>query len=229
MTARALLAALAILAAPSAAGAQTGGIQVAPVLVSMTPQHSISSVRVRNGRDRAVAFEIDAYVWTQEGGQDRLTPTNELMVAPGVFEVAASGEQTVRVGVRGADASRETAYRIVIRELPSPNRDGVALGFTLEMSLPVFVSPQQARSQIETSIAGDTLVLTNTGNGFAQVSLFDGDERVPAPRYLLAGSSADVLLPAHRRDLRLVAASAHAITSERTIDVGQQDHSALVR
>jgi fimbrial chaperone protein len=224
---RALVAMFALCAMTPVVDAQTGGIQVAPVLVAMNADQRISSLRLRNGRDRAVAFEVDAYTWTQINGVDQLTPTRDLLIAPGVFEIPAQGEQMVRLAARGGDVTRETAYRIVLRELPRPDHDGVALGFTLEMSLPVFVTPRHAQANIETRIVGDTLVLSNAGAGYAQVSLFDGEERLRAPRYLLAGSSAQIRLPAHARALRLVAAGAQ--THERTINVGRQDHSALVR
>src|SRR5262245_57997214 len=107
--------------------AQSGGIQIAPVLVSMTPQRPISSLRIRNGRSDPVAFEVDAFRWTQVDGQDRLTPAPDLIVAPGVFEIAPGGDQLLRVGLRRPATDRETAYRLVLRELPREHESGVAL------------------------------------------------------------------------------------------------------
>ncbi len=219
MSPRALLLALALLASPSAAGAQTGGIQVAPVLVNMSAERNISSVRVRNGRDRPVSFEVDAFVWTQTNGRDVLTPTRDLLVAPGVFEVAANAEQVVRLGAR-ASGETERAYRIVMRELPSDRHNGMALGFTLEMSLPVFVSPARARANVDAQPTATGLILSNTGAGYAQIALLDGGEYLNAPRYLLAGASAEIPLPAHANAIRLRAADSGGELSERTIHVG---------
>lgn len=68
-----LMVAPAIALAP--AHAQTGGIQVAPVMMVLRGDDNIASLRLRNGRDRAVAFEIDVYTWRQENGEDvHITP-----------------------------------------------------------------------------------------------------------------------------------------------------------
>lgn len=230
MILRALLIAVAAVATSGVAGAQTGGIQVAPVLVSLSPEHTISSVRIRNGRSRPVAFEVEAYAWSQVNGQDQLTPTTELIVAPGVFEIAANGEQTVRLGVRAADNGAERAYRILLRELPSQERTGVALGFTLEMSLPVFVTPRGAQANVTTRTEDGRLILTNAGTSFAQIGLMQGrQQRVPSPRYLLAGSSAAVEIPAQASALQLIATTTAGQNSERTIHVGPTDQHASVR
>ncbi|MCX7356598.1 MAG: fimbria/pilus periplasmic chaperone [Alphaproteobacteria bacterium] len=230
MTWRALLIAAALVAAPSVAGAQTGGIQVAPVMVNLSPEHTIDSIRLRNGRSRPVAFEVEAYAWSQVNGQDQLIPTTELIVAPGVFEVAANGDQIVRLGVRGASSGGERAYRILLRELPSQEQSGIALGFTLEMSLPVFITPRGAQANVTTRAENGRLILTNTGTSFAQISLMqDAQQRVPSPRYLLAGASADVEIPADASALQLIATTATGQHSERTIHVGPTDQHASVR
>lgn len=226
----ALLAAIALVASPSVASAQNvGGIRVAPVLVSLTPERAIGSVRLHNSRAAPVSFEVEAFVWSQVNGQDQLTPTDALVVAPGVFEIAANGEQTIRLGVRGADANSETAYRILLRELPAPREEGVALGFALEMSLPVFVTPQGARAEIASRIESQRLILTNTGASYAQIALLNGQQRLNAPRYLLAGSSAVIDLPTQAPAIQLLEASAGGQYSERTINVGQPSQHASVR
>lgn len=229
MKLRALLTALAIIGAPSAAGAQTAGIQVAPVLVSLSPEHAMGSVRLRNGRTRPVAFEVEAYAWSQTNGQDELTPTNDLIVAPGVFEIASSGEQTVRLGVRNANAQSERSYRILLRELPSQEQSGVALGFSLEMSLPVFLTPRGAEANITSRLEDGRLILTNSGGSYAQINLTQTQQRVPSPRYLLAGASANIELPARAGAIQLIATTTGGHQSEQTIHVGGTDLHASVR
>jgi fimbrial chaperone protein len=226
---RILVAAAAIAIAPLTATAQTGGIQVAPVLVSMNAERNITSVRIRNGRDRAVGFEVDAYAWTQINGQDDLAATRDLLIAPGVFEIPAGGEQILRLGVRDFAAMSEHAYRIILRELPRPHRDGTMLGFTLEMSLPVFVTPRAAAPDVQTRLTGQTLILANAGASFAQIAMFDGAERLEAPRYLLAGASAEIQLPEAPNALRLRVAGLDGEQGERTIHAGGQGLSTSVR
>ena len=228
---RSFFLALALFATPGVAMAQSQGIQVAPVLVSLSPEHAIDSIRLRNGRSRAVAFEVEAYAWSQVDGQDRLTPTNELIVAPGVFEIAANSAQTVRLGVRDSNGGEsERAYRILLRELPRQEQTGAALGFTLEMSLPVFVTPRGAQANLISRTEGGRLVLTNSGSSFAQISILQtSQQRIPSPRYLLAGSSAAVAIPAQTSTLRLIATTGDGQHSERTIHVGPTDQHASLR
>lgn len=229
MNLRALLAAAALLAAPNVAGAQTaGGIRVAPVLVSLSPERAIGSVSLHNGRASAVSFEVEAFTWTQVNGQDQLTPTTTLIVAPGVFEIPAGQEQTLRLGVRNADPNVETAFRILLRELPAERQSGVALGFALEMSLPIFVTPRGARAEIASRTEGQQLILTNTGRSYSQIALLNGQQRLDAPRYLLAGASATIELPAQALNLQLHQANASGQT-ERTINVGHSVQHASVR
>lgn len=230
MIARALLAALALFATPGLASAQTGGIQVAPVLVSLSPERAMGSVSLRNGRHRAVSFEVEAYAWTQVNGEDQLVRTNDLIVAPSVFEVVANGEQTIRLGVRNASRDGgEQAYRILLRELPSDQQHGVALGFTLEMSLPVFMTPRGAVAIVTDRVDGQHIILSNEGASFAQINLMQSDERLPSPRYLLAGSSAAIELPAQTNGIQLIVSGAGGLHHERTINVGLPDHLASVR
>lgn len=229
VTLRALLVAAALVTAPGMAHAQTGGIQVAPVLVSLSPDHTIGSLRLRNSRGRPVAFEVQAFAWSQVNGEDQLAPTDQLIVAPGVFEIPAHGDQTIRLGARGVTGGREQAYRILLRELPSEQQNSVALGFSLEMSLPVFVTPAGAQANITSHTQDGRLILTNTGASFAQISLMQSQQRVPSPRYLLAGSSAQIELPAQSSGLQLIAMTANGQHSERTINVGRSDQHASVR
>lgn len=223
------MAALPLAFAGSARAQVAGGIQIAPVMVTMTPQHRIASLRMQNGRDKAVSFEIDAYTWSQQNGQDVLTPTQELIVSPAVFEVAAGNEQVIRLGVSAPASNVERSYRIVMRELPSPVQGGNVLGFTLEMSLPVFVPPNGARPQIEAATSGAQLTLSNTGAAHTQIaSLTDANAgAVHSPRYLLAGSSATITLPPSASTLHLSATDTNGALIDRVINVARQnsDHS----
>ncbi len=218
------------------AEAQTGGIQIAPVMVTLSPERSITSLRLRNGRARPVAFEVDAYVWTQQNGRDVLTPTREVIVAPGVFEVAPAGEQVVRLGVRAPAQETERAYRLLLRELPSQRGEGSALGFALEMSLPVFVTPAGATASLQarSETHGDmrAIVLSNTGRAHLQLSSVqdvDAAGALDAPRYLLAGASAEVELPANVRAVRVRAAETTGSQTERIVNVDEPLRHASVR
>ncbi len=199
-----LLCAVLASAAPASAQNAPGGIQVAPVLVQMTPERAFGSLRVRNGRDRPTSFEVDVYAWTQVNGEDVLTPTDALVAAPGVFEMQPGAEQIVRLGAVAPGRERETAFRIILRELPTPQGNGARLGFTLEMSLPVFVTPRGAEASLDVETRDDLgLVVSNTGAAHARLISAESDEGALAlPRYLLAGSQAAAPLPRGAESVR---------------------------
>ncbi len=217
------------------AQAQTGGIQVAPVMMVLRGDDNIASLRLRNGRDRAVAFEIDVYTWRQENGEDVLTPTQDLLVAPGVFEVEAQSEQVIRLGVVAPRADAERAYRLIMRELPARRQGGSVLGFALEMSLPVFVAPEGAQASLRTRVAqsdqGRVLRVSNDGAAHIQLSAVEDMDsgRLDAPRYLLPGSSAEIPLPLAARTIRIRAADANGSQTERLVHVEPSDNRASLR
>jgi len=214
---------IAALSTARAEGA--GGIQIAPVMVAMSANHHISSLRLRNGRDRAVSFEADIYAWSQQDGEDVLTPTRDVLISPGVFEIPAGHEQVVRLGVVTPDGQQERAYRLVMRELPSPTPRTNTLGFTLEMSLPVFVTPVGARpdlvSRIERAQGATRLLIAN--QGAAHLQILGAEESsagaLHAPRYLLPGSDVTIELAPNAETVRLDIADLTGARSVRTIDV----------
>jgi len=215
----------------SPANAQSRGVHVAPVMVTLTGSDTITSVRVRNGRDAPVAFEVEAFQWTQANGADVLVRSAELLIAPGVFEVAAGGEQIVRLGVRAPAEHTERAFRILLREIPRPRNAG-GLAFALEFSLPVFVSPPAARADVEARIeqgeGGPVLRLANLGAAHVQLSAeAPGAATIEAPRYLLAGASALVELPPSVRSLHLRMIERGSVEHQRTIHAPGADQFAV--
>lgn len=217
------------------AHAQTGGIQVAPVMVVLRGDDNIASLRIRNGRSRPVAFEVDVYSWSQSNGEDVLTPTDDVLVAPGVFEVAGESEQVIRLGVVAPRTDVESSYRIIMRELPSRREGGNVLGFTLEMSLPVFVAPEGARADVQSSVTmsdeGRVLMLNNAGGAHVQLSSVEDVDggALDAPRYLLPGASAAIMLPRTARTIRVRAADSNGSQTERLVHVDASDNRASLR
>lgn len=226
---------VAPLLAMTPAHAQTGGIQVAPVMVVLRGDDNIASLRVRNGRTRPVSFEVDVYAWSQANGEDVLTPTDEVLVAPGVFEVAAESEQVIRLGVVAQRSDVERSYRIIMRELPTQQAGGNVLGFTLEMSLPVFVTPEGVRADVQSRVAmsdeGRVLLLNNAGGAYVQLSSVEDVDggALDAPRYLLSGASAEIMLPRTARTVRVRAADSNGSQTERLVHVDVSDNRASLR
>ena len=156
-------------------------------------------------------MQMDVLNWSQEGGDDVLTPTRELIANPPIFTVPPGGKQLVRVGLRRApELQRELTYRIVIQELPPPpDPDFVGTKMLMRVSLPVFVLPDVDVKPVLMWQAARTpqgalkISLTNNGNTHIQIlnfKLSPLDSAQPwvtkqSSEYVLAGQSRDWILP----------------------------------
>jgi fimbrial chaperone protein len=101
-----------------------------------------AALTVRNDAQE-VLVQAEMMLWEQVDGEDRLTPTRDLLVSPAVFTLPPNGSQLVRVALRHvpADVTRELAYRLILQEVPQPaNPDAAGLRVTLRLSVPVFVA-----------------------------------------------------------------------------------------
>lgn len=153
-------------------------LAVQPVRIELAPGHDRAAITVTNRSGEATVIQVDTLSWTQDGSQDRLTPTTELRVNPPMFTLPAGGSQVLRLGVRRApgDLQRESTYRLLLREVPSaPTPPGAgstptqSVRVLLQISVPVYVAPStvvpgqawQARSGADGAIAVN---LSNTGN-----------------------------------------------------------------
>jgi fimbrial chaperone protein len=132
-------------------------------------------------------------------------------------------------------ATQERAYRIIVRELPRRNAQGAVLGFTLEMSLPVFVTPRDARPTLDARVdmegAAPILRLSNLGGAHAQIATLHSDtgESLRTPRYVLPGASFDIVLPNRAAAVRLATLDGASAPTERVIDVHRPTVAASVR
>ncbi|MET0545569.1 MAG: fimbria/pilus periplasmic chaperone [Caulobacterales bacterium] len=199
----ALLAVAALTASAGLSGAaiaQPEGIQITPVIIDIPPDRGVTSFRLHNWRAEEAAFESSVFVWSQKDGQDILTPTKDLLIAPSVFAIAAGKEQIVRLALP-ADAraaGTEKSYRLILRELPS-SQPVEGLRMQLQISLPVFAAPKNAAPNLKlrkhASGAGAAIILTNSGN--SRIRLISASSEGSAitqdlPLYLLSGASAEL-------------------------------------
>lgn len=199
--------------------AQAQGIHVSPVVIDVPTLRDVTSFRLRNAREAAVSFEVEAYAWTQENGESVLTPTTDIVVAPTVFLIDPNREQVVRLAVARRAGPVERTYRVLVRELPSHDaQQGFRL--QLEMSMPVFVRPAGARGELHVrrvqGAEGVALVrVTNSGTAHLNLSEVPG---VPAlenmPRYVLPGASFERAITPDMPALRLMVAQAGATAPE---------------
>lgn len=202
-----------VLAAPALAGP----LVITPTTVTIEPGRHSAVVEVENASDEPVDLQFRAYDWSQTEGQERLSPTDTLVVSPPIASVAAHGKQVFRVLQTAGPllpGERERSYRLRLNQLPRDDRPAVAI--LVEFSLPVFQGQAGAAPQLSWTLDGDVVTVTNSGARRARLgglTLTGADVAavsVPgaASAYLLSGAKRSFRLsatPAAGNDLRLVA------------------------
>lgn len=221
-----------------AAAAHGANIAVLPVGLGLGSGHDRGAITVTNQGAEAVAVQVETMSWTQVGSEDHYAPTRDLLVNPPLFRLAPGSSQVLRVGLRQTPTGeREAAYRLFLREVPTPAAEtdsgGASIRVLLELRLPVYVAPAkvvsaqswQGRRAADGSIAVE---LVNTGSVHLVVSelkLRPAGAAHEAPALAAAKAGASVF-PGQRRiwSLRLPAgetASRYAL--EVTTDRGTQN------
>jgi len=159
---------------------------------------------VRND-ERETVVQAEVMLWEQVDGEDRLTPTRDLLVSPAVFTLPAKGSQLVRVALRNppADTRRELSYRLILQEVPQKaNPEFTGLQVALRLSIPVFVANEGTTGpaidwSAATSGEGLTLTAKNSGDVHTRIHGFsvapavgDGKPLVqPVGSYILPGQA----------------------------------------
>lgn len=161
--------------------AGASGLQVAPVSLKLLANQNADGLSLSNTGAAALHAQVRVYQWTQEGGEEHLTPSRGLLVSPPMLQIEAENTQLVRVIRIGAPPSgasaKEAAYRIVIDELPTDAHSKGGLNFVLRYSVPVFVEPAGIADtkphltwKLIQQHGNAVLDVTNDGNGHAQLS-----------------------------------------------------------
>jgi len=212
----ALLAAAAALLMPAVASAQAA-LRVQPLMVDVSSPSAASSITLQNNGVTELSLQIRVFEWSQVDGEDRLTPTDEVVASPPVARVAPGSNFTIRIArtVGAAPAGSEKSYRLWVDELPpgSEVRDeGAQVAVRLRFDLPVFFHGTEAAPKVawQAHRMGSDVVLeaTNTGPRHARIQdmeLRGRDGGVSFGEglngYVLAGSTRRWIAPAGSADL----------------------------
>lgn len=158
------------------------GLQVSPVSLTIPPSQNADGIWLRNLSAAPLDAQVRVFRWTQEGGEDQLTPTRELLVSPPMLQLPVDGRQLVRAiraqAPPGGPGAVQVAYRLLIDELPVARGDKPqGLQFVMRHSLPVFVQPAGAAPapaqlgwKLLTEDDRAVLQVSNTGASHAQLS-----------------------------------------------------------
>jgi fimbrial chaperone protein len=184
-------------------------LAVLPIGVTLGPGHERAAVSVTNYGAQSVLMQVEAVSWTQVQGEDRYVPTTDLVVNPPLFSVQPGRAQAVRLGLRKSpDPTRETAYRLLLREVPAMTSqlDGAgaslesAVRVLLQFRLPIYVAPaapvRSAQWHAQRDADGSLkLEATNTGNTHlvvTELALRSQDAAADSPALMVLTTSTPI-------------------------------------
>ena len=205
--ARARHATLAIVMAALAtvsSGATAADLQVSPILVEFGASQQAAAAWLSNTGQQTLRAQVRLQSWTQDGHQDVLDATRDLVASPATVEVEPGGRQMVRlIRLQPAPTAQERSYRLLVDELPGdPGAEQEGLQFLLRYSIPVFIAPAGVNAapneptrgatlppptdladlqlKLQAHAEGSTLLATNAGMRrikLSQLTLVDADGR----------------------------------------------------
>jgi fimbrial chaperone protein len=184
--------------------AHAGSFSVNPVRVILSAKQPVAALTVRNGGSEAAVIQLETSAWSQEGEKDVLVPSTDVLATPPIFTVAPGKTQILRIGLRRpGNATGETTYRLVLREVPSSVQTS-GLRVALMISMPVFVMPAAAVApKLEwraTRTTDGQIRVHATNNGNAHVQFTKIDLALAEGGKALGGRNvADYVLPGSTR------------------------------
>jgi fimbrial chaperone protein len=120
-----------------------GTFKVTPVRVELSARQLHSSIVVVNMSGKEQTVQSQVLRWAAKGNDDEYSDTDEVLVNPPIFTMAAGETQIIRLGLRDPKpAPQEISYRLILQELPPVQMSGAnVVGTVLRVSLPIFVQP----------------------------------------------------------------------------------------
>ena len=125
-------------------GTSATATTISPVIVELSPQKSVASIRLLNDSAEAMTFQVETLSWQQRGGEDQYEPTQELLVAPAIAQIAPGASQIFRVTLRTPSITpAERAYRLVLEDISAgTNAQPGMVRLRFRHNLPLFVTPR---------------------------------------------------------------------------------------
>ncbi len=182
----------------------SSSIMIWPIDPKIASGDKATEVWLENHGDTTALMQIRIFSWQQVALQDHYQTQQQIAASPSVVRINANQRQLVRlIKLSAPPAGQETAYRIVIDEIPTPpapDDSQAGIRFQMRYSVPLFIygdglTSKTAEPKLSWRIinnAGKTLLqITNRGNGHARLSNVTIGRRMVADGlmgYVLAGS-----------------------------------------
>ncbi|WEX85755.1 molecular chaperone [Sinorhizobium garamanticum] len=157
---------------------EAASLRVSPTTVDLIAPDSAATLNLSNEAKRPINVQVRVFRWTQEGGVDRLEPTEDVVASPPATEMQANASYVVRVvRVTKAPIATEESYRVVVDELPDPaRRQAGTVSLVVRHSIPVFFrNPDASAAQVSWTIqrSSGTTLLVGRNSGDSRLRLSD--------------------------------------------------------
>lgn len=205
--------------------AEAQSLSVLPINIFLAPGEKAATLTVTNQGKSQTSIQVRAFAWNQQGGEDQLTASDQVVVSPPLASIAPGANQVVRLILRQTPQNREATYRILLDQIPPPAEAGV-VHVVLRLSIPIFAQPMTRvlpHVQFHVEVHDGKIYLVGINDGLRhevihdiELSTSDGrtlkESRSSSP-YILAGATrrwnidAQGSLPLPSETLRLTAQS----------------------
>jgi fimbrial chaperone protein len=197
-----------VAAALASAGiASAASLRISPIGVDMPSTDRAAAITLANIDSDPVNLQVRIFKWSQIGGEDKLEPTDDLIVSPPFVTVPAGASYTIRIARPAtAPVGGERSYRLLIDELPKPvDPRTVVQGvqMVLRTSMPVFIADKAAVADLSWKVwrdaAGMHARVINNGQRHAKIAGLTVTPQGGAPVSFGAGLNGYVLPGATRQ------------------------------
>lgn len=200
---RPLALSLAVLAAPLLHAANS--VMIWPIDPKIHSEDKASELWLENRGNATTLMQVRIFQWQQINGQEQYQTQQQVVASPPLVRIEPGQKQLVRlIKQTPPSANTETAYRVVLDEIPTPQKPGenqAGLTFQMRYSVPLFVygnglTPDGVKPQLSWQLVNNGgkrfIEIANSGNGHARISKAQLDGRTLSDGllgYVLARSS----------------------------------------
>jgi fimbrial chaperone protein len=129
--------------------------EVTPTQLSLSAKQMVGVVKITNRGHENSLLQLSLLDWQQEHGKDYYQVSNDILLTPPIFRLPPHKTQLIRFALKHPIfIAEQKAYRVHIKEVQQPRRKklGQSLYFIMDISLPLFIQPEQITERYDWSI-----------------------------------------------------------------------------
>lgn len=120
--------------------------EVTPTQLSLSAKQLVGVVKITNKGHENSLLQLSLLDWQQEQGKDYYQVSNDILLTPPIFRLPPHKTQLIRFALKHPIfIAEQKAYRVHIKEVQQPRKKklGQSLYFIMDISLPLFIQPEQ--------------------------------------------------------------------------------------